>query len=203
MKIISNKIGHFHATAVLMTPAINSASVIEIEKTIVGQEVYWGWPGGGSRAVRDVLCGKDVHSVITRDRKLQISLIFVARTKRTVRFDIWNRINMQRSSRDRSEFRSQIGYFRDGIHRRQNSLSMPQRKTKRIGDGHAESPSLRKEAIRAKYPNIHRMRSPIYRIGRIVYNVWVKIDSQAHHDDGTRSRRARNCSYIRGSPEKF
>lgn len=53
----------------------------------MGQEVYRGGPGGGSRAVRDVLCGKDVHSVTTRDRKLQVNLTFVACTKRTVRFD--------------------------------------------------------------------------------------------------------------------
>lgn len=33
-----------------------------------GQEaVRWGWPGGGSRAVRDVLCGKDTMTLTVRN----------------------------------------------------------------------------------------------------------------------------------------
>lgn len=173
----------------------------------MGQEVYRGWPGGGSRAVRDVLCGKDVHSVTTRDRKLQISLIFVTHTIRIVRFDnICNRTNVKVLAREieaKIVFKSGISGTAE-IYRRQNSFSMPQRKTKngsRQNVNRAES-SLRPLRIlqRSESNQIFCQSIAIYRVGQIVYNEnrWVKIDSQAYYDNGTRLRRAQN---IQGIPK--
>lgn len=104
----------------------------------------WGRQQGGQGRTlwqRRTFC---YHS---RSQATKISLIFVARTKWTIRFDdTCNHMNNVKNVLAREieavfPDRSQIGYFRDSVHRRENSFSMPQKKRKtKSGDSHAVSP---------------------------------------------------------------